>query len=368
MLLLAMVLAAAVVLLIVLGWMRLSYVRERREIMSVATFRERYAREYGYDYVLLSDGITTYQVLNRASSSMTIAFIHGATIGSLTYMPLARELASRGHRVIIFDGFGRGLSDRIRQQPLSMAVLVRQLRELLRHLGVERVVLYGTSLGAAIAARFGACHPELVLAIGFEAPLLQPPPSWSLMLLGMAARSVPPLGRWLARMVMVPLILERGECLGEGEEERQMTAHFRMQFTVEGHEADLLTLLTGDAVRADRMPDHAAIGVAGVPVHFAYALDDREMPRAVVEAAVALHRQPNVVAYPEGGHFFGSGRHTQLAAEFDRFLRARLDVPPHRQAREALPPQSVQPSLAELPMAAVTHAKRARHSPPRRRR
>ena len=347
-----------------------TFARNQRETITAATFRSHHAAAHGYDVALLSHGITAFQTVGTqsgASHQTPITIVHGATIASLTYLPLARAFASHGYCVLVYDGFGRGFSDRLGQcslgsrpgpRPVSMDVLVGQLLELLDHLAIERTVLYGTSLGAAIIACFAARYPERVLACGFEAPLIRPPPSHKLALLALAAGVLPPLARWLGRVAMVPAMRARGDSFGDDEEARVMSDRFRDQFEVLGHEADLLSLLTGNAVRGDRTEDHAAIGARALPVSFAYALSDAEMPRALVERTIALHPQPVVSAY-EGGHFFSNGRQVELARAFDAFLRGALH------ARELISHTAPRPAdrTADAPVPVVAVRRRLSRSP-----
>ena len=305
----------------------LVYRHHARETLSASAFRR--VRAVGYREASLTHGITAYQDLQASLSATTIVLLHGATIGSMAYQPFALALAQR-YRVITFDGFGRGFSDRVAPSALTMDVLVKQTLDLLDHLGIDCAVLYGISLGAALAARFAALHPERTVAVGFQVPLIKPPASGALTLLRSLYRLAPPIARWFGRVVVVPIIIARGENFSD--EDRAVSAHFLDQFDVEGHEADLVTLLTGDAIHGDRTPDHAAIASRGLPVHFVYAVDDPEMPRALVEATIALYAKPDALAY-HGGHNLVAEKHKEIADDFDRFLRGACDAGGRANAR-----------------------------------
>ena len=283
-----------------------------RERINAALFRT--TAPALYRTAQLSDGVTAYQQ-NDDGNKHTIVVIHGGSLGSIAFLPFANELRTLGHNVIVYDGYGRGYSDRLHDQPITMALLVRQLLELLDHLGrTKRVVLYGSSLGGAVAAAFAARHPERVAAIGFEAPVVGSPTLRALSLL-----RLPLVGAWLARVLLVPMAIQRGENIGIDEAGRAAAKHFVEQFAVIGHRNDLVSLLLNDAITGDRMADHAAVAALDLPVHFAYALDDHECPRDDVEAAIALHKNATVRAYT-GGHFFTNGRHAELAREFAQRL------------------------------------------------
>jgi pimeloyl-ACP methyl ester carboxylesterase len=90
----------------------------------------------------------------------TAVAIHGLTANHACWYPLA-DVVSPGHRLVAYDLRGRGDSDK----PASgydLAVHGDDLLGLLDHFGVERAALLGHSLGAGIAVRFAAHHPERV--------------------------------------------------------------------------------------------------------------------------------------------------------------------------------------------------------------
>jgi len=90
----------------------------------------------------------------------TILCLHGLTANCRWWDTLAAVLAPP-YRVLAMDLRGRGLS----QKPAtgySLAQHCQDVQALLDHLGLERVVLMGHSLGAFIALRFAACHADRV--------------------------------------------------------------------------------------------------------------------------------------------------------------------------------------------------------------
>ena len=58
----------------------------------------------------------------------------------------------------------------------------------------------------------------------------------------------------------------------------------------------------------------------GVCGQFVYALDDPEIMRGDVEAALALYDAPDVHQYT-GGHFFSTGRTEELSKKLTAFFR-----------------------------------------------
>jgi pimeloyl-ACP methyl ester carboxylesterase len=88
-------------------------------------------------------------------------------------IPLARELATRGNRVITFDPLGHGASDRPQDMTLySMSAFARQAVALLDHLEIDQAVVGGTSLGANITLEIASIAPERLRGMIVEMPVL----------------------------------------------------------------------------------------------------------------------------------------------------------------------------------------------------
>ena len=89
-----------------------------------------------------------------------IVGIHGLTANHTCWYPVADALAP-GHRFIAYDLRGRGESDKPARD-YNLAAHGRDLLGLLDHFEISRAVVMGHSLGAHIAVRFAAHHPDRV--------------------------------------------------------------------------------------------------------------------------------------------------------------------------------------------------------------
>jgi pimeloyl-ACP methyl ester carboxylesterase len=89
-----------------------------------------------------------------------IVCIHGLTANHVCWRSMADILAPR-HRFIGYDLRGRGDSDKP-PAGYSLDQHGRDLLALLRQFGLKKAVLMGHSLGAHIALKFAAAHPERV--------------------------------------------------------------------------------------------------------------------------------------------------------------------------------------------------------------
>jgi pimeloyl-ACP methyl ester carboxylesterase len=102
-----------------------------------------------------------------------VVLLPGLLFNQRMHGPLAEVLAADGHRVLCLDLLGHGASDRPPEMTdYSMVAFGRQTIGLLDHLGIERAVVGGASLGANTALEAAAAAPERVQGLLIEMPVL----------------------------------------------------------------------------------------------------------------------------------------------------------------------------------------------------
>jgi pimeloyl-ACP methyl ester carboxylesterase len=102
-----------------------------------------------------------------------IVLIHGLLMNRHMFERLGPALAERGNRAICVDLLGHGRSDQPDDLRLySMPLFAEQVVALLDHLGLERAVVGGTSLGANVALELAVAHPARVEGLFVEMPVL----------------------------------------------------------------------------------------------------------------------------------------------------------------------------------------------------
>jgi pimeloyl-ACP methyl ester carboxylesterase len=136
----------------------------------------------------LTDGVTYYEFADSGRGTPVI-LIHGFSVPNFIWDPTYAGQSSAGFRVLRYDLFGRGYSDRPRLR-YDKALFVRQLADLMDALGIEQADLVSLSMGGVIAAEFAYRFPKRVRKLAFVDPAgfnLQLP--WTIKLL-----NVPVLG------------------------------------------------------------------------------------------------------------------------------------------------------------------------------
>jgi pimeloyl-ACP methyl ester carboxylesterase len=118
-------------------------------------------RQTGGSYVELPGGVTHYE-LGNPLLEQTVVLVHGFSVPGYIFDPTFHFLVQHGFRVLRYDLFGRGFSDRP-QAEYNIDLFVRQLADLLNALRLTRPIhLLGLSMGGPIAAVFTARYPERV--------------------------------------------------------------------------------------------------------------------------------------------------------------------------------------------------------------
>lgn len=117
--------------------------------------------------VLVSGSLIHYETFGRGRP---IVFVHG-WLGSWRYWVPVMEDLSSDHRTYALDLWGFGDSDKGREA-YDLDGYVQLLLTFMDELGVQRAPIVGHTLGAAIAVRMAARHPDRVSKVlGVSLPL-----------------------------------------------------------------------------------------------------------------------------------------------------------------------------------------------------
>jgi pimeloyl-ACP methyl ester carboxylesterase len=112
-------------------------------------------------FIQLANGITHYE-LGGNESGEVVVLVHGFSVPYFIYDPTFEFLTRSGLRVLRYDLFGRGFSDRPNTR-YNLDLFVGQLINLLDALRFSRPVnLVGLSMGGLIASAFTVRHPQRV--------------------------------------------------------------------------------------------------------------------------------------------------------------------------------------------------------------
>jgi len=121
------------------------------------------------NFAELSEGTVHYR-LRGPETGPVVVLVHGFRTPSYVWKDQLEPLSDAGYRVLAFDNYGRGFSDRP-DGDYTAERTDRLLMELLDHLAISRPFhLVGYSMGGATAAIFTATHPTKVRSLTLIAP------------------------------------------------------------------------------------------------------------------------------------------------------------------------------------------------------
>jgi esterase len=93
-----------------------------------------------------------------------LLLLHGFGHSARIWDPVVPDLAPR-YRTLALDARGHGDSDRDPEFRYNHAAVARDIESVVDHLGLERLVLVGHSMGGYASIRYAARHPQRVLRL-----------------------------------------------------------------------------------------------------------------------------------------------------------------------------------------------------------
>jgi pimeloyl-ACP methyl ester carboxylesterase len=141
------------------------------------------------DLVFDHEGHQLVYDLYGSSTAPLVVYLHGLLLDAELNRGIAQALAEQGYRVALLDLLGHGRSDKpTHASSYRIDSYADQVIALLDHLGADKAVLGGISLGANVSLFAAAHYPQRVQGLVLEMPVLE--------------RAVP-----AAAMVFVPLVV-----------------------------------------------------------------------------------------------------------------------------------------------------------------
>ena len=269
----------------------------------------------GGTYVTLPSGVTHYE-LSGPVDGPAVVLIHGGTIPFFMWDAQMPPLREAGFRVLRYDHFGRGYSDRPAVD-YDRAFYQKQLEELLGALDIEAPLnLVGVSFGGGIAATFAEAHPERVAKLVLIAPVVDYAEGKALF--GLA--KVPLLSNWYARVFSVRATVNRANgFFQESGADPSYAERFDEQTRFKGFEQALLSMSRTDALTSYR-ETYAALG--DQPTLLLWGSADSEIPREHMEFLQKNLGNVTLVEIEGAGHGVTTQRQEQVNRQIVDFLSA----------------------------------------------
>ncbi len=233
----------------------------------------------GGSFIPLSQGVTHFE-LKGPETGQPVVLVHGSTIPMYIWDQQMDDLANAGFRVLRYDQYGKGFSDRP-EGSYSQEFYRRQLLDLLDAVGMKNPVdVVGLSMGGGLAVDFTANHPDRVRKLVLASPVINSikndtnikllrPPVW---------------GEFMMRLVATNSLAKRAADLtSKSPKAAEYNNLFRQQTYYKGFERATLAMFRSDAT-TDYRPDYMTVGKQNRPIMLIWGTLDEDISPEMVQA------------------------------------------------------------------------------------
>ena len=274
-------------------------------------------RSAGGSFVALTEGVTHYE-LGGNESGEPVVLAHGFSVPYFIFDPTFEFLAGAGFRVLRYDLFGRGFSDRP-DLPYDIDLFVRQLSDLLDALRLTRPVnLVGLYMGGPITATFTARFPDRVKSLTLIDPAGARPVSLTPLV---KVLKVPGVAEAIFGLVgSETLIRSVAKDFFDPKLIEHFTARYRVQMQYKGFLRAVLSTARNGMLESF-LETYRQVGKMDKPVLLFWGRDDRTIP---FEHSKDLHAAlPNAEFHPieHAGHIPHSERPDEVNPVLLEFLK-----------------------------------------------
>jgi pimeloyl-ACP methyl ester carboxylesterase len=225
-------------------------------------------------FARLSAGTTHYE-LRGNTDGQHVVLIHGNAAPYVTWDNTIDDLCEAGLRVLRYDLFGHGFSDRPRLRTYDRRFYNTQLAELLVHLEIPYPVLVvGTSQGGSIGACFAAENPGAVKKLALLAPFFDDFEGSQ----SIAARLVktPLVGEVILRLVGDKKIIDLSDAILSADTRAALEPRVAEQLRFEGKRRAILANWRGDALEG-ASNCYESVREQGIPTLLTWGTLDKKL-------------------------------------------------------------------------------------------
>ncbi|MCO6450733.1 MAG: alpha/beta hydrolase [Caldilineales bacterium] len=221
-------------------------------------------------FVQLTDGVVHYEAAGPEDGP-PVVLIHGLSVPYYLWDGTFEELADAGFRVLRYDLYGRGYSDRP-AGPYDADFYERQLFELMEALRFEQPVdLVATSLGGVIASTFVLDHPERVRKLVLIDPFTLSRDTKPFV--------IPILGEYLTYTALLPLLpgMQSADFFDPDNVPADWLTRYKDQMQYRGFGRALLSTIR-HILRYDAIPLYQELGAQERDVLLIWGEEDQTVP------------------------------------------------------------------------------------------
>ena len=312
-----------------------------RPLLDDATRTTLVKQGLAYSFLDLPAGTVHYRLEGPADGPLVV-LVHGFSVASFVWNDYFDPLTRAGYRVLAYDNYGRGFSDRPKgpyNADLSDTLLANLLAAVAPD---EKADLVGYSLGGATVTIFAARHSDTVRSLTLIAPAgLGVAPSSS----NVEMLKRPLVGDWIVRMFGLKIFHgAAAEDAKAAPNPARFLADFDRQMDYRGYGEALLSTLRTYPL-ATSQAAYAEAGASSRPVMVIWGEADATVPFTNAKQLMALMPQAKLYSYEKFGHNIAFAQAPLVSDLIKQFLASLAEpVPgaePPAMRLEARPVQAV---------------------------
>ena len=301
--------AGIIVLALVLigASVQFAFDRERLPLDAVARsgVPSRFAR--------LTDGITEYR-LDGPNDGRVVVLLSGASVPFYIWDSTATALASNGFRVLRYNYYGRGFSDRPALS-YDLATYDRQLAELLDSLGIKKPVdVAGLSMGGPIAANFADRHADRVRTLTLVDPAFGNRSSTPLPL------RIPGVGTLAMTLGAQSMANGQRDDFVHPERDPDWVSRYEVQMRYKGFRRSIMETRRGDVLKRPAR-SFTTLANSRIPILLFWGKSDRTVPIEQSDSVRAAFPRAEFYAIDGAGHLPNIERAALVDSVMVNFLR-----------------------------------------------
>lgn len=275
------------------------------------------ARKYAPgSFAHLSHGQTHYQ-WHGPEYGQPLVLVHGFSTPSFVWRGILPPLIDAGFRVLTYDLFGRGWSDRP-YAAYSLDFYRRQLHELIESQSLTgRFDLAGYSMGGLIATDYAGTYCEkvrklfLIAPAGLKASLGGVP----------TLLKIPVIGSWMAENVWSKrLLADMAKPENQGKALPDLLERYHEQMSYPGYMRALRSTILQTPL-LDGLEPYRKLSLSPVPIGAIWGRRDTVTPPAGAEKLKSLFPQADISFCDEAYHAITYSHPEAVASHIVRYLK-----------------------------------------------
>jgi len=248
-------------------------------------------------FVDLPQGVVHYE-LTGPEDAPVVVLVHGFSVPYYVWDPTFEVLTDAGFRVLRYDLYGRGYSDRPEVE-YDLDLFIGQLQDLLIALDISQpVTLVGLSFGGPVVARFANQYPQMVHGMVLIDPQVARVSAGDIFPL-----NLPLVGEYIMSVYMAPVMLPGSQADDFYRPERfpDWEAEYRLQLEFSGFKRAILSTIR-NMVDMQPLEEYRMLGGRDLPVMLLRGREDKTISTVDIERVREAIPQAEFHLIPEAGH------------------------------------------------------------------